>query len=66
LNEKLLLFIHHNINSHGSVLFCYSEKDFSYICEEQPIGQRLFQEFCQTKDEFAVCRECLKQMVSWD
>nr|CAB3250910.1 G protein-coupled receptor kinase 6 [Phallusia mammillata] len=42
------------------------KKDYTYICEEQPIGQRLFEQFCATKPELTICRECLKQMRDYE
>ena len=41
------------------------EKNYTSICEEQPIGQRLFADFCATKPELSICRQCLDQMVSF-
>uniref|UniRef100_H2ZPA2 G protein-coupled receptor kinase n=1 Tax=Ciona savignyi TaxID=51511 RepID=H2ZPA2_CIOSA len=38
------------------------ERDYTSICEEQPIGQRLFRLFCETKPELNICRDCLEQM----
>jgi len=37
-------------------------KDYTSICEAQPIGCRLFREFCSTKIELKVCRECQENM----
>ncbi|CAK8675534.1 G protein-coupled receptor kinase 6-like isoform X2 [Clavelina lepadiformis] len=42
------------------------EKDYTSICEEQPIGQRLFQTFCETKRELSICRECLQEMKNYE
>uniref|UniRef100_H2ZP99 G protein-coupled receptor kinase n=1 Tax=Ciona savignyi TaxID=51511 RepID=H2ZP99_CIOSA len=42
------------------------ERDYTSICEEQPIGQRLFRLFCETKPELNICRDCLEQMRNYE
>ena len=46
------------------LIFYFLVKDYTSICEEQPIGQRLFAEFCQSKPKFRHCRQCLQDIVS--
>nr|XP_009859303.1 G protein-coupled receptor kinase 6 isoform X1 [Ciona intestinalis] len=42
------------------------EPEYTSICEDQPIGQRLFQLFCETQSELSICRECLEQMRNYE
>jgi len=38
------------------------KKDYTSICEIQPIGCRLFKEFCSTKPHYKLCHECQECM----
>lgn len=38
------------------------KKDYTSICEVQPIGSRLFKEFCATQLPLKICHECQEAM----
>lgn len=40
------------------------EKDFSSLCDQQPIGRLLFRQFCNTKPDLKRCIEFLDAAVS--
>lgn len=40
------------------------EKDFSSLCDKQPIGRLLFRQFCDTKPDLKRCIEFLDAVVS--
>lgn len=42
------------------------EKDFSSICEKQPIGKRLFRDFLANKAEFKLASDFLDDLYDWD
>uniref|UniRef100_H2ZPA5 G protein-coupled receptor kinase n=1 Tax=Ciona savignyi TaxID=51511 RepID=H2ZPA5_CIOSA len=55
-----------NIVANTVYLKAREERDYTSICEEQPIGQRLFRLFCETKPELNICRDCLEQMRNYE
>lgn len=42
-----------------------SEKDYTSICEQQPIGAQQFRDFCSTKPELKECIEFQEKIVSY-
>lgn len=42
------------------------EKDFTSICERQPIGKKFFRDFLATKAEYKVAADFLDDMYDWD
>lgn len=42
------------------------EKDFTMICEKQPIGKKLFRDFLLTKPEFKLAADFLDELYDWD
>lgn len=42
------------------------EKDFSSICEKQPIGKKFFRDFLATKAEYKVGADFLDDLYDWD
>jgi len=40
------------------------EKDYSSLCDKQPIGRLLFREFCDTQHNLKGCIEFLDAVVS--
>lgn len=42
------------------------EKDFTSICERQPIGKRFFRDFLTTKAEYKVATDFLDDLYDWD
>jgi hypothetical protein len=44
----------------------FKEKTYPAVVQKQPIGQRLFTEFCQSKEELRNCVEFLKLVRRYD
>lgn len=42
------------------------EKDFTAICERQPIGKKYFRDFLATKAEYKIAAEFLDDLYDWD
>lgn len=42
------------------------EKDFTLLCERQPIGKKLFREFLSSNPEFMLAAEFLDELQDWD
>lgn len=42
------------------------EKDFTSICERQPIGKKFFREFLATKADYKVAADFLDDLYDWD
>lgn len=42
------------------------EKDFTLLCERQPIGKRLFRDFLANTPEFKLAAEFLDELYDWD
>lgn len=42
------------------------EKDFSSICERQPIGKKFFRDFLATKAEYKIAADFLDDLYDWD
>lgn len=42
------------------------EKDFTSICERQPIGKKFFRDFLATKADYKVATEFLDDLYDWD
>lgn len=42
------------------------EKDFTSICEKQPIGKRFFRDFLATKADFKIGTDFLDDLYEWD
>lgn len=42
------------------------EKDFSLLCEKQPIGKKLFREYLSSNPEFMLAAEFLDELQDWD
>lgn len=42
------------------------EKDFTLLCERQPIGKKLFREFLSSTPEFKLAAEFLDELYDWD
>lgn len=42
------------------------EKDFTSICERQPIGKKFFRDFLATKAEYKVAADFLDDLYDWD
>lgn len=42
------------------------DKDFTFICERQPIGKRLFRDFLSSTPEFKLAAEFLDELYDWD
>lgn len=42
------------------------DKDFTSICERQPIGKKFFRDFLATKAEYKVAAEFLDELYDWD
>lgn len=47
-----------------SLSLTLSERDYSSLCERQPIGRLLFRQFCDTRPELKRCIEFLDAVVS--
>lgn len=43
-----------------------AEKDYSSLCERQPIGRLLFRQFCETRAELKRCVKFLDAVVRTD
>lgn len=42
------------------------EKDFTLLCERQPIGKKFFREFLACNNEFKLAAEFLDELYDWD
>lgn len=42
------------------------EKDFSSLCDKQPIGRLLFRQFCDTKPDLKRCVEFLDAVAEYE
>lgn len=42
------------------------EKDFTSICEKQPIGKKLFRDFLANKPDFKLAVDFLDELYEWD
>ncbi|XP_051021270.1 G protein-coupled receptor kinase 4 [Acomys russatus] len=49
-----------------SELRCSIEKDFSSLCDKQPIGRLLFRQFCDTKPDLKRCIEFLDAVAEYE
>ncbi|XP_031196944.1 G protein-coupled receptor kinase 4 isoform X2 [Mastomys coucha] len=47
-------------------LRCSIEKDFSSLCDKQPIGRLLFRKFCDTKPDLKRCIEFLDAVAEYE
>lgn len=45
-------------------LFIFSERDYSQLCDKQPIGRLLFRQFCDSRPDLKRCIEFLDAVVS--
>ena len=43
----------------------FAEKDYTSICEQQPIGAQQFRDFCSTKPTLKTCIEFQEKIVSF-
>lgn len=59
----MLFCSQHNDVSHFSTLSPSSERDYTSLCEKQPIGRLLFRQYCDTRPELKRCIEFMDAVV---
>ncbi|OBS74296.1 hypothetical protein A6R68_15164 [Neotoma lepida] len=55
-----------NLMANTLLLKARREKDFSSLCDKQPIGRLLFRQFCDTKPDLKRCIEFLDAVAEYE
>ncbi|KAM5283816.1 G protein-coupled receptor kinase 4 isoform 8-T8 [Hipposideros larvatus] len=55
-----------NLVANSLLLRARQEKDYSSLCDKQPIGRLLFRQFCDTKDDLKRCIEFLDAAADYE